>query len=1115
MMSKAVKIQSFKVVEPMIYAYDTPGVTYHEGWLKIGYTEDQTPEIRIRQQTHTADIRTDLLWKHIAKYTDNSGCYFRDTDFHSFLEYSKGIERMDGEEKKKEWFHINKSLSNEYFTEFASRGLINDDKSDYFPRDEQADAVRITREYFENGGKEFLWNAKPRFGKTLTSYELIQQMNIQHVLVVTNRPSVANSWADDFAKYIAWRDKYCFVSDTDALKSKLGVMTRDEYVQAMLHAGKNRKGMIAFESLQGLKGSVYFGGIYDKLQWMSEFDFDLLIVDEAQEGVDTIKTERAFKNIKRKYTLYMSGTPFKALASEQFADDQIYNWSYVDEQKAKANWKHDSNNPYEKLPQLHLFTYRLSDMILDKAQRGIILEDEDEPSEYAFDLNEFFSTNESGKFIHEEDVKKFLDHLTTNDKYPFSTPELRANLAHTLWLLDRVASAKALAKLLMEMDVFSDYEIVLAAGDGRLDDIQTNDKSFDRVKDAIANHDKTITISVGQLTVGVTIPEWSGVLMLCNLSSASSYMQAAFRVQNPCSFTKGKDYYRKEKAYIFDFDPARTLIIYDEFANNLYKKTVSGLGTTKDREDNIKQLLNFFPILGEDDEGTMIELDAAKVLSIPRHIKSQEVVRRGFLSNFLFQNISNVFGAPSVVKSIIEKIAPSNEDSISRREAKEPITDVPVNEKGEIEIPTELVIGETQKLFGDKVYKEIRDDLDKHIDSISTNDDYAAIGSQVDEFAKLAKETVKEKIIAKAGDEFGLTQKAQNRIEQQINKDIDSSFDQMKSDFEQQAKIAEIELNKKKAAAETQHEMDEADAEFNNKLAEAKQKLIETIDKSIEKTAQEKPAEVIRQIEHIKAEKQKRNNEDLIRAHLRGFSRTIPSFIMAYGDRGLKLENFEKYTEDDVFLEVTGISEDDFCFLRDGGDFVNEETGQTEHFNGNLFNEVVFNDAISEFLNKKEELANYFDESLSKDIFDYIPPQKTNQIFTPRWIVSKMVDELENNNPGCFDDPNNTFADLYMKSGLYITEIIKRLYNSNGMKKQFPNDKDRIDHIISDQVFGMAPTRIIYLIATNYILGFDNELLKNGKHNFVEADAAEASKNNMLEELVEEHFGNKLKELGK
>ena len=204
--------------------------------------------------------------------------------------------------------------------------------------------------------------------------------------------------------------------------------------------------------------------------------------------------------------------------------------------------------------------------------------------DYAFDLNEFFATNENGKFAHEDDVRKFLHALTTQEKYPFSTPELRQELSHTMWYLNRVASAKALEKLLYEDEVFQDYKVVLAVGDGRGDEDEQTAKAFDKVKDAIANYDKTITLTVGQLTVGVTIPEWSGVLMLCNMKSPSSYMQAAFRAQNPCILTRDGQRFRKETAYVFDFDPARTLIIFDEFANNLSTDTVGGRGTSDDRK---------------------------------------------------------------------------------------------------------------------------------------------------------------------------------------------------------------------------------------------------------------------------------------------------------------------------------------------------------------------------------------------------------------------------------------------------------------------------------------------------------------------------------------------------
>ena len=288
-------------------------------------------------------------------------------------------------------------------------------------------------------------------------------------------------------------------------------------------------------------------------------------------------------------------------------------------------------------------------------------------------------------------------------------------------------------------------------------------------------------------------------------------------------------------------------------------------------------------------------------------------------------------------------------------------------------------------------------------------------------------------------------------------------------------------------------------------MEDALKSFVDTARETVQKTIDEKPQELVERVEKAKQEQEKRTVEDEVRAHLRGFARTIPSFIMAYGDENLTLANFDDHTEDDVFLEVTGITEEQFRFLRDGGDYIDPETGKTEHFRGHLFDEVVFNDSVAEFWKKKLELADYFDENQEEDIFDYIPPQKTNQIFTPRWVVSMMVDELEKENPGCFDDPTKTFADLYMKSGLYITEIVKRLFRSERMKELFPDDQERVQHILQHQVYGMAPTRIIYLIATTYILGFD-ENLREQTHNFVEADAAEAAKNGTLKTLVDQHF---------
>lgn len=1103
-MAEAIRIAPFRRVVPMIYAYTTPGVTYNDGWTKIGYTEKQTVKDRIAQQTHTAGIRPRLEWQDNAMYKDGSGRYFRDTDFHSFLK-AEHVEWREGTE----WFRISGPDARTRFDVFASGAApqAETEHASYTLRKEQAEAVAMTKAYFERGGTEFLWNAKPRFGKTLSAYDLIRQMHCQTVLIVTNRPAIAHSWADDFRKFIAWQEPLDFVSDTDALKDCPGVLTRDAYMDRATQEDEPR-GMVAFVSLQDLKGSKYFGGTFDKLEWAAQLHFDLLIVDEAQEGVDTMKTEQAFRFIHRQHTLYLSGTPFKALASEKFSADQIYNWSYADEQAAKAAWTGEEYNPYEPLPRLSLYTYQLSPMIEKTLRRGIDLTGDGDTADYAFDLNEFFSTNQQGRFVHEDEVKKFLRSLTTNEKYPFSTPSLRSELAHTLWLMDRVASARAMARLLQSeefQDIFGEYEIVLAAGDGKLDEDDENEKAYDRVKAAIASHEKTITLSVGQLTVGVTIPEWSAVLMLCNLKSPSAYMQAAFRAQNPCARTVNGQFLRKENAYIFDFDPARTLIIFDEFASNLSPDTAGGKGTGEERKEKVRRLLNFFPVLGEDADGKMTALDAEQVLTIPRKLKSQEVVRRGFLSNFLFQNIGRIFGAPDVVKDILNKLTPAQEEFRGKESSLPDLSDVPLDENGDVSIPKEQVIGKSRELFGEKIYEETATDIEPALSALSRSAPSGDMDREVTQVKEALKKAVREHIVAPAAADFKVKKRAEEQIARQAERDIERRITEYHTDFVQQKNMAEAELARAQQEAQTPAELTAAEETYRTKIEDITAGFTESVNTYAQEKIRQVPQEVVERLMENEAEAQKRADEDAVRAHLRGFSRTIPSFLMAYGDRDLRLSNFDAYTEPAVFEEVTGITLDDFRLLRDGGD-VPDKDGQMVHVEGHFFDEVVFDDAVQEFLNKKEALADYFDDSHEEDIFDYIPPQKTNQIFTPRAVVAQMVDALETENPGCFDDPDATFADLYMKSGLYITEIVKRLFRSEKMKALYPDDGARIRHILRHQVYGMAPTRIIYLIATNYILGFDARLKSETTH-FVEADAAEAAKDGTLAELVQKHFG--------
>lgn len=1108
-----IHIQSYKRIVPMIYAYTTPGVTYHEGWTKIGYTERDVQK-RIAEQTHTAGIKINLLWQDNAMYKDGSGKYFTDHQFHQYLE-KKDVKREQGTE----WFEIDGPKSRSYFDKFSMK-LEEDEKykgSTYTLRKEQEEAVTKTLAYLSShhGKGKFLWNAKPRFGKTLATYDLLRRMKAKKVLIVTNRPSIANSWNDDFQKFIAWQTSYQFISDSESLKKQDGVKTREEYIDFLvkhnIEAGEEQ--FIAFESLQGLKGAVYFGGKFDKLQWIAETKWDVLVIDESHEGVDTNKTDRAFKNIKRDFTLYLSGTPFKALANNQFSEEQIYNWSYADEQKCKENWQSDDYNPYAPLPKLLMFTYQMSPIIRDTLQKGVDLGDEEGIVDYAFDLNEFFRV-ENGKFVYKNDVIKFLHALSTQEKYPFSTPELRQELSHTLWLFNRVDSVKAMANLLQEDDVFKEYKVILAAGDGRLDEESSIIDSYTKVKQAIEDsyqqensYHKTITLSVGQLTTGVTIPEWSGVLMLSNMKSPAQYMQAAFRAQNPFAYTKyDGTRYRKENAYVFDFDPARTLVIFDEFANNLKANMASGHGSGEERKENIKELLNFFPVIGEDENGKMIPLDAAQVLTIPRKLKSKEVVKRGFMSNFLFQNISNIFSAPSVVKDILEHITPIKENSGKNTSNLENINDINVSENGEVEIPTEQVIGQTQDIFGDKIYHTMSIDVESILSDIGSS---TAIKEKFEDITNALKYTIKNNVITTAKEEYKLKNSEMNRLEKYVNKDIDDKFEKVKQDFEQQKRSVNIEHKKAIEQAsqnqQTAEELQQIDQSYQQKLEEITDALRQEVLREADEIINNKPQEVVEQLEKQKAEKEKNTVEEEVRNRLRGFARTIPSFIMAYGTRDMTLQNFDTYTEDDVFKEVTSITEEQFRFLRDGGEYIEEETGEIRCFGGHLFDEVVFNDSIQEFLDKKEELANYFEESHNEDIFDYIPPQKTNQIFTPQNIVKRMVDMLEENDPDIFSNPNKTFVDIYMKSGLYITEIIKRLYRNKKMKQLYPNDTERIQHILKNQVYGLAPTRIIYLIATNYILGFD-DMLNRDIYNFREKDTTDAAKNGTLQQLIDDIF---------
>ena len=1124
-----IKINTAKKVTPQCYAYTTPGVPKHDGWTKIGFTERDV-ETRINEQTHTVGVDHKTWWHFRAAYMTEPYDTFTDKDFHAYLK-KLGIAREEGTE----WFQIDPNDARGDFIDFTqNHGIVsdNDDTHAAIPyklRDEQNQAVEKAIAYFkshDNG--EFLWNAKPRFGKTLSAYDLCKRLDVKKVLIVTNRPAIANSWYQDYETFLGPQSGYLFVSNVDGIRDKKYVLSRQMYLDELHKFYGQIKGCIEFVSLQDLKGSIYFGGRYDKLAEISAehgLTWDILIIDEAHEGVDTYKTDTAFNHIHRKYTLHLSGTPFKALANDKFPDDAIYNWTYADEQGKKRVWD-DSNeveNPYENLPRLSLFTYQMSDIVRDKVKQGIDLANND-IVEYAFDLNEFFKTNESGKFLHDVDVNKFLDALTTQDKFPFSTPELRDELKHTFWILNRVASAKALAKKLELHPVFKDYEVILAAGDGKLDDDDENEKSFDRVKNAIKTYDKTITLSVGQLTTGVTIPEWTAVLMLSNMASPALYMQAAFRAQNPCLFRDGNgNFYRKKNAYVFDFDPARTLTIFEKFANDLSPETSGDKGDFDHRKQHVRELLNFFPVYSEDDQGSMVELDAESVLMIPRHIHAKEVVERGFMSNFLFANISGIFGAPKEIIDLINGMQAIEQPSkiASTKINDDTAGELSLNEKGEVEISQEKVIGLAQNLFGDKVYGDISEQLKQAVEDIKKEHEKSP-DPEKDELSALREKFSKpitNTLMKTARQQYGhaLKKSTQKQLDRKLLETTDTVVRREYGDYAIRDKQLEKERNDMVAEAQkagaSMTEITLIDDEYKKRKLQGYNQMVENIQKELNSggTIKKAAETIVETIETEKRNNEKNSIEGSVRDHLRGFSRTIPAFLMAYGDEKTTLENFDSLVPAEIFFEVTvnpqngvGVTIDQFRMMRDGGDFTADD-GTVKHFNGHLFDEVVFNDAVQEFMKKLRKLADYFSGLHEDDIFTYIPPQRTNQVFTPKRVVRNMVDRLEKENPGCFDDPDATFADLYMKSGMYITEIVTRLYQSKRMKELFPNDVERLNHIFAKQVYGCAPTEIIYRICIRYILGFSDGL-QTPKNNIKLFDTLSHVKNGTLEKELKKIF---------
>lgn len=582
---------------------------------------------RIKQYMGTAGVPYKLGWAELAyRKFDNS--WFRDYDVHDVLLRS-GIKKKEMGTGQ-EWFETDLETAKQAIKavkegkKSIDAPSSNNLKVNIVLRPEQKDAIKKTERAFKKHD-EMLWNAKMRFGKTISALQLVKDEQYKHVLIMTHRPVVDDGWFNDFQKLNMAEAGYLYGSKKEG-----------EDFDYLLNSDKP---FIYFASLQDLRGSEVVGGTAgDKNRKLFRTNWDLVIIDEAHEGTQTELAQKVTSLVVKKgYTklLELSGTPFNIL--DQYNEDTTYTWDYVMEQQAKYSWNElhpNEPNPYDGLPKVSMFTFEMN----RKLKNEIFLDES-----HSFNFKEFFRVNQNGKFIYEDKVRHFLDNITQPDKntnYPFSTKEFRERLRHTLWILPGVKEANALEALLKDHPVFGmDYKIVNVVRNGDDNGI-TYESDIKQVNDAMdpdPAKTKTITLTVRKLTTGVTIKPWTGVLFLSNTNSAMQYLQAAFRAQTPYSSpTFGK----KTNCYIFDFAPDRALKI---MAASTRLNTGVGKLTSSVQKSKMGELLNFLPIIGESGQG-MKPYKVDSLLAKIKRVYAEKAVRTGFDDDSLYSDALLMLG---------------------------------------------------------------------------------------------------------------------------------------------------------------------------------------------------------------------------------------------------------------------------------------------------------------------------------------------------------------------------------------------------------------------------------------------------------------------------------------
>ena len=634
-------------VVPTIYGYVLPDVKDHDGYIKIGYT-DRDVEMRIKEQLHAAAIKFKVLFKESAMRPD--GTCFTDKDVHKLLR-RKGVKQFNEGEDTNEWFACSREEALTAIEELRTETRFEGQRNwDFEMRGEQKAAVEMTKAYFDRAKEDdpehppkFLWNAKMRFGKTFATYELCKAMDFKKILVLTFKPAVESAWQEDLARHVHFKG-WQFVSNKEA---KFDEAKLNEQYEA---CDKSRP-IVVFGSFQDLLGTNDLGGIKAKNEFIHTTNWDIIVFDEYHFGawrenaknlfekfdeenddfdIEKYQREEAgnainetFLPITSGHYLYLSGTPFRALNSGEFLEDQVFNWTYSDEQAAKENWdKSLGENPYAALPKMVMLTYKVPDSITANVA---INEGYDE-----FDINEFFRAEvaekgkvESARFVYEEDVQKWLKMIQGNympvdglklgaerPPMPFSDTTLLNVLSHTLWFLPNVASCYAMYNLLKQKqnNFFDDYKIVVCAGTKAGIGLDALRPVLNAMGDPLKT--KTITLSCGKLTTGVTVRPWAGVFMLRNLKSPETYFQTAFRVQSPWEVVNdhGDKEVIKQECYIFDFALERALHQIADYSCRLKVDDTSP-------EQKVADFISFLPVLAFDG-ASMNRIDAQDILDI-------------------------------------------------------------------------------------------------------------------------------------------------------------------------------------------------------------------------------------------------------------------------------------------------------------------------------------------------------------------------------------------------------------------------------------------------------------------------------------------------------------------